>query len=138
MKPRRDTYQMIYERLTKLYKDLEKLEPGDYVKFKSEGYMDLSLDVLSKDSKQMEIALAHNYVVNGDLVPDPDMTIRIYFDLKSAEALTYQDTIGFQQVYPTPKTFYPKLKTSLNKFLNQWLINIHRQGFKVAEERIHA
>lgn len=37
----------------------------------------------------------------------------------------------YQVVYPEPGKVSPKLKTDLNKFLNQWLSNLIEQGFKV-------
>jgi hypothetical protein len=55
-----------------------------------------------------------------------------------AEALTFQnDYLGiYQEVYPEPGKYYPKLKKELNEFLNEWLQNIIESGYvKVEEER---
>lgn len=125
------TGKMIYE---KIYEKLEELgitELTDYKKMKSEGFMDLNIDILKDNDEVKIIAMAHNYIQNGDVMADPDMEIRIYKKTRMAEALTYQqDSLGiFQRVYPEPGKVYPKLKKDLNQFLNQWLTNLKSQGF---------
>ena len=122
---------MIYETI---YKKLEKLGITELVKYKklrSEGYMDLSIDILSDNEEEKHIAMAHNFIQNGDVMADPDMEIKIYKKTKMAEALTYQlSSMGiFQRVYPEPGKVYPKLKKQLNSFLDQWLTNLISQGF---------
>lgn len=97
--------------------------------------MDLSIDFIRKtDDGAYIIAMAHNYIQNGDVMADPDMEIKIYPETKMAEALTYQqDGLGiYQKVYPEPGKVYPKLKKQLNSFLNKWLSNIKMQGFTPA------
>ena len=64
------------------------------------------------------------------MIADPDMEIRIYNDMKMAEALTYQDTYRYEEVYPQPGQVNVTLKLRLNQFLRQWLTNLQRQGFK--------
>ena len=123
--------KMIYETI---YKKLEKLgitELVKYKKLKSEGYMDLSIDILSDNEEEKHIAMAHNFIQNGDVMADPDMEIKICKKTKMAEALTYQlSSLGiFQRVYPEPGKVYPKLKIQLNSFLDQWLTNLISQGF---------
>jgi hypothetical protein len=88
-----------YRRLLVLAPDLLTLKAGESMKSSSEGYMDLCCEVLRKDKKQMVIALSHYYLSNGDLVPDPDVEIKIHLESKAAEALTYQDTYFFNEVY---------------------------------------
>lgn len=53
-----------------------------------------------------------------------------------AEALTFRNDYLeiFQEVYPEPEKYYPKLKKELNAFLNDWLKNmIEIQGYQLAE-----
>ena len=129
--------KLIYERI---YDKLEKLgilyiikNGNEHIKFKSEGFMDLNIDKLSND----KIAIAHNYIQNGDVMADPDMEIRIFPNSRIAEALTYQqDSLGiFTVVYPEPDKVNLKAKKELNDFLNIWLGNIIKQGFKQVEEK---
>jgi uncharacterized protein YqiB (DUF1249 family) len=130
--------QTIYE---KNYALLERIgilpviltDDVDYMKMTSDGYMDLSVDSIGEN----RIAIAHNYIQNGDVMAAPDMEIKVFPDLKQVEAMTYQlDSMGvFQQVYLEDGRFYPKLKTQLNQFLNQWLMNLVEQGHVVTEQK---
>jgi len=131
---KRTVFEMIYSRLQKMgIIDEKGIMQAEYMKFKSSGLMDLNVDRLSKDT----IALAHNGIQNGDVMADPDVQVKIYPEMKSAEALTFQnDYLGiYQEVYPEPGKYYPKLKKELNEFLNDWLKNmIEVQEYKLAEE----
>lgn len=122
----------IYETIYKKLGDLGILDVEKYKKFKSEGFMDLSIDVLNDSNGFKTIAMAHNFIQNGDVMADPDMEVKIHKEMKMAEALTYQlDSLGiYQKVYSDDGTkVNPKLKRDLNKFLNQWLTNLKNQGF---------
>lgn len=127
-------FETIFKKISSLVPNLQGLEPGQALKLKSEGFMDLSIDILSKEPDKMVIAMAHNYIQNGDVVPDPDMEVAIYPKLKMAEALSYQDSFGYKQVYPEPGFVYPQVKRELNQFLNQWLNNIKMQGHRIQGE----
>ena len=122
-------YEDIYRKIDKLTGGIEKFLESEegYMKLKSGGFMDLSIDVLNGRG----IAMAHNFVQNGDLMADPDMEIRIDVENKVAEALTFQqDSLAiYQEVYPEPGMVNVRLKRELNSFLNQWLNNLKMQGF---------
>jgi uncharacterized protein YqiB (DUF1249 family) len=132
-------YEQLFEKITALVPNLVQIEPGEGLKLKADGFMDLHVDVLWKDKDRITIAMAHYYKQNGDMVPDPDMEIALYPDRKMAEALSYQDSFGYRQVYPEPNKVDLRAKTDLNHFLNQWLNNIKMQGHQLerpsAEER---
>ena len=117
----------IYNHLDKLSGGLLKFvsSPNGYLKLKCSGYMDLVVERIGSN----EISLTHYYVQNGDLCCDPDMQIRIDFDNKTAEALTFQNWMIFQEVYPEPDKVNMKLKKELNSFLIFWLKNLKNQGF---------
>jgi len=122
-------YEQIYSKIDDLtggIEDFLKKEDG-YMELKSKGFMDLNVDRLDED----RIAMAHNYIQNGDVMADPDMEIRIDVKRKVAEALTFQqDSLGiYQVVYPEPGKVNPMLKKELNLFLNYWLDNLEKQGF---------
>ena len=87
--------------------------------------MDLIIERLGHDT----VSIAHYYEQNGDLVADPEITARINFDNSTAEALTFQNFMGFRAVYPEGKNINLKLKKTLNSFLNYWLTNLKEQGF---------
>lgn len=132
----RDIHDSIYDRLKELIPDIEELEQGEGRKSEVKGLMPLTLDVLHRDSEGVRIALAHNFEMNGDLVPDPDMEIYVYLldDWKKGEALTYQDQYTFQEVYPMPGKVAPAVKKSLNSFLQFWLKNCINQGHRLDKE----
>lgn len=132
-KMRRTVFEMIYARLQEIgILDENGIMKAEYMKFKSPGLMDLNVDRLFDNT----IALAHNGIQNGDVMADPDMEVRIYPENKSAEALTFKnDYLGiFQEVYPEPGRYYPKLKKELNEFLNDWLKNIIQAKYQLVEE----
>lgn len=120
-------HERIFRKLEKILGDLTEIP--EYQKFKAHGFMDLNVDRLHSDEESVTIALSHYFKQNGDMVPDPDMELRIYPHMKMAEALTYQDSFGYRQIYPTPGKIDLKAKKDLNVFLNQWLSNIINQGF---------
>lgn len=131
---RRNVYEMIFARLQQIgiINECGKMQ-ADYIKFVSPGLMPLNVDKLTSDT----IALAHNGKQNGDVMRDPDMEVRIYPEMKMAEALTFRnDYLGiFQEVYPEPGKYYPKLKKELNAFLNDWLKNmIEVQKYQLVPE----
>lgn len=49
---------------------------------------------------------------------DPDMEVRVYPEMKMAEALTFRnDYMGiYQEVYPEPGKYYPISRRSLTIF----------------------
>ncbi|MCK4665990.1 DUF1249 domain-containing protein [Candidatus Dependentiae bacterium] len=106
-----------------------------WMKIENPPYMRLSLDLLSVSRDEIVIAMAHNFIQNGDVMADPDMEIKIIPSMKMVEALTYRlDSLGInQRVYPEPGRYDPKLKKETNRFLNQWLKNLLDQGFATGE-----
>jgi len=119
VKRKRTIYEINYERVLPLL--------ADYRKIQVPGYMPLVVEKIGDN----EYSLAHYYEQNGDLMCDPEITIRVYPSMKMVEALTYQqDNLGiYQEVYPEPGKFYPHLKRELNSFLGMWLRNLKDQGF---------
>jgi len=120
--------ERIFEKLERIMGDLSRIPA--YVKFEAHGFMDLNLDRLYADEGSVTIAPSHYFKQNGVMVPDPDMEVRIYPAMKMAEALTYQDSFGYREVYPAPSKVYLEAKKDLNVFLNQWLSYILEQGFE--------
>lgn len=124
--------ERIYTKLLKLMPDLENLKKGDAMKSKVPGFMDLTLDILEIEKNYLKIALSHYYKgIDGDLIPDPDMVIKIVPNIKWASSLTYQDSYIYDEVLVkiNGETYLNRvLQNKLNKFLNQWLRNCLAQG----------
>ena len=120
--------ERIFKKLERVIGDLSDIPA--YMKFQAHGFMDLGVDRLYADEESVTIAMSHYFRQNGDMIPDPDMVIRIYPAMKMAEALTYQDCFGFRVVYTAHDQINLKARKDLNVFLNQWLSNILGQGFE--------
>ncbi|VVB52179.1 Uncharacterised protein [uncultured archaeon] len=115
----------IYSRIYKKLEGLGVMDVTESVHLKSQGFMDLVIERLQEN----HYSLTHYFEQNGDLCPDPDMTIKIVPEMKIAEALTYQDQFCYRVVYPDLEHVNIKAKKELNAFLDQWLSNLKEQGF---------
>jgi len=132
-------YSSIYKKLHKVIPDIIKyIDEGKTFgksQLKSAGMMDLHFDFLEKDSDgNYIIALSHYFKQGGDMVPDPDMQIKIIPKMKVAEAMHYQDQFGYKAVYITKdgKNFVDtNAKRNQNQFLSQWLTNLINQGHQI-------
>lgn len=117
---------------------LEKLglsEIKEAITLKSNGYMDLIIEVIEETETTRDLSLAHYFEQNGDLMADPEIVVRIYKKMKNVEVLSYrQDSMGLEQfVYKMAggtKMVNVGLKTQLNSFFSEWLNNLLHQGFQ--------
>ena len=123
-------HHTLYRKMTILIPTLP--EVPEYAKSKVPGFMDLNLDLLSRNDEIITVALSHYYEQNGDLIPDPDMVIRIDTKIEAVEALTFQDTYTYREVYLDQNRVDLKVKKELNEFLLQWLTNLIGQGHKLS------
>lgn len=130
-------YERNYKTLMKLIPEWWCLETGEVLKSRSEAFMDLNLEILHKQDSHMVMSLSHYYKhPSGDMIPDPDMEIRVYRKHGFVEALTYKDCFGCKQVYLDENHYDLKLKKSLNSFLSQWLKNCLAQDHQLKRSRI--
>ena len=122
-------FERIYDELDSLVGTLLAFLHGDvdHLKIECPGFMDLHIDRLTGE----RIALAHNFLQNGDVMADPDMEILVNEKTRTAEALTFQQsTLGiYVTVYPEPGRVDIRAKKELNEFLLHWLSNLKKQGF---------
>ena len=127
------------ERSKRIFQKLLRIAPNlmdikEYAKSKSSGYMDLSCDILESGRDYRRIALSHYWEhPSGDLIPDPDMEVSVFFDWELAEATSYQDVFTYENAYPVDGE-PPDLvvHNRLNAFLEQWLQNLADQGHNLA------
>jgi len=112
-------YNLLKPVLVRLAHDATTHDKG-YIKLSTDGFMDLSVDVLYT-KPLLRIAMAHNYIQNGDVVPDPDMEIEIDHEKKIAIARTFQDSYNYEE-------YNDSVNQDLQIFLNSWLTNLHNQG----------
>ena len=91
------------------------------------GFMPLTLEWIAED----QISVSHFYELNGDLMYDPEMTFRVDRENGTLEPLTFRQDGAlqlYQEVYPAPGRWIPKLRNELNAFADQWFKNIEEQG----------
>ena len=122
--------QSIYKKLIQIIPDIATREEAGKSKLSSDALMDLNLDVLSRQKNIIRIALSHYYRVNSDSVADPDCELIINTELKTANAMTYQDTYIYQTA-EHDGGINQKLVNELNEFVDQWLQNCIDQGHKI-------
>ena len=97
-----------------------------------EGMMPLHLEWIDTDV----IAVSHIYELNGDLMYDPEMTFRVDREKGTLEPLTFRQDGSFslyQEVYPEPGKWIPKLSRDLSNFAQQWFKNISQQNYRKKE-----
>lgn len=126
--------------LESIYQMLLKSDREGYLKINNaEGaFMPLIVERLSpKDGKDV-ISLAHYFEVEGDLIPDPDMTfMRLAWDemvpgvpkfipLSFQDQFKYQESIVFDE-NDRIKGFYKNRQVEFVRFTSIWLNNIVSQ-----------
>jgi len=127
---------------------LQKLGSDDYLKIPSDCYMPLSIEVIGT---QVETpygyaklyAISHTYLLNGDLMRDPEMVFIVCDKRQSAKDISFisiypqlyrQDNLG---IYEESVTIRDNKATSYRalwqqdhcRFAAQWFHNIQQQGF---------
>jgi uncharacterized protein YqiB (DUF1249 family) len=125
-----NTQKEIYKRLIRVIPNVYSIKESG--KSEVHGFMDFNLDILQRKGDVLRIAISHYYKhPSGDMIADPDMEILVNRKTETAEALTYQDTYGYQEVYSEDGSCNKSLQQSLNEFLLMWLNNLHEQGHKI-------
>ena len=122
-----DTNNRIFHKLLDVVPDLLTID--EHGKSVVDGFMDFSVDILHRTQERIIIALSHYYKhPSGDMIADPDMEVAVYPSRECAEALTYQDSYGYQSVLLNDGQVNTGLQRDLNRFLTQWLTNLIDQG----------
>ena len=134
-KPGRTKVELNYRNFVKLFPEIAS---GEYRYLRMEAgedggaMMPLHLEWIDTDV----IAVSHTYTQNGDLMRDPEMTFRVDREKGTLEPLTFRQDGSiqiYQEVYPEPGKWIPKLHRDLNTFAQQWLKNISQQGYHKRE-----
>ena len=127
-KARRTRSEVNYSTFAKLFPEIIS---GEYRSMRLQAgpsYMPLHVQWIADDV----VALGHTYQQNGDTMNDPEMTFRVDREKGTLEALTFQQDGGvplYQEVYPEPGKWIPKLRSDLNNFAAQWMKNITAQKY---------
>lgn len=117
-----EVYGAIYHKLDVI----GVLSVSEYDVIKNDPLMPLYIDRLGPD----RYAIARNRLVDGVMVPDPDMEIRVDHEKKFAEPLTYQDQKDRKVVYPEPGKVNLTIKNELVTYLDHWLTEMINDGYR--------
>jgi hypothetical protein len=95
------------------------------------GIMPLSVEVIAPS----RIAVAHRYEMNGDLVPDPEMTFwrgpdERWYPASITQAMLPERTAIAFDAHDKPKGFAPKLQRELAGFTTTWMRNVVDQQWE--------
>jgi len=118
---------------------LPDLRSGVVYRLQAEGFLNLVVEVLSRDraTGAMILSVAHYFSQHGDLCQDPEMEVRVFPPREGhpglVEALTFGQAIPpiYQRVYPEPGMVNPRLQREPNRFLGVWLRNLKAQGHRL-------
>ncbi len=127
-KARRTRPEINYSTFAKLFPEIIS---GEYRSMRLQAgpsYMPLHVQWIADDV----VALGHTFRQNGDTMNDPEMTFRVDREKGTLDALTFQQDGGvplYQDVYPEPGKWIPKLRNDLNNFAAKWMKNITAQKF---------
>jgi len=84
---------------------------------------DVYLSILEHSKYTTTLSLTHHLNIDGKIVPDLEMKIRVYHDARVAEVIGYQHESRFASYYPYPN---PRMrhhfeKRQINLFFSEWL-----------------
>lgn len=95
-----------------------------YIKYGTPHFMDLNVEIIDDN----RYAMSHNYVLNGDLMADPDVEFTVDKDNRLLYPESYQqDNLQFYQRVDKD----PVAAHQLNEFMDEWLNNIQENQYKV-------
>jgi uncharacterized protein YqiB (DUF1249 family) len=116
-----DIYHRIYAKLERM--GVFKIR--QYAVIEKPPFIPLCIDHIGEGS----YALSQNRVVEGSVIADPDMEIRIDHSRRTAEPVAYQDRSVRKVVYPEPGRVNLIVKNELASLLEKWLDELLSQGF---------
>ena len=119
--PVEDIYHRIYAKLERM----RVFEIRQYAVIEKPPFVPLCIDHIGEDC----YALSQNKIIEGSVIADPDMEIRIDHSRKTAEPVAYQDRSVRKVVYPEPSVVNLRVKNELASLLYTWLDELLSQGF---------
>ena len=112
-------------------------EPGDAKKIENSGgtFMAVSVDFLQRNADGSCLyAVAHNFIQNGDVCPDPD--VEFYVTGLGVAPTAIDQVVGYQRAVHFDDAGRPtglkiREQADLASFCNTWMTNIReQQGIK--------
>ncbi len=121
-----------YQALLKLAPEIVngKREQMDFTA--GENFYSLSIEKIGDD----RISMMHWYIVNGEVVRDPDIEFVLNKENQTLIPMTYQQWDNYQNVEDQDGTIDKVLQDDLNSYTKQWFNNINAQGYISVEKVI--
>ena len=95
-----------------------------YMKYGTPNYMDLNIEIIGDN----RLAMAHNYVLNGDVMADPDVEFTVDKKNRMLYPQTYQqDSLQYFERVDGDSA----RARELNHFMHEWFTNVVDQKYKV-------
>lgn len=123
-------FEANYDRLMELIPRLDAVH--GVARSGTERRLELHLRVLDRSRYTTTISLTHYLRVDGGLIPDPHMHIRLYHDAKVAEVIACQhhSRFNYDYSYPNPNMHQRHEKRRVNEFLAEWLTYCIAKGYR--------
>ena len=123
-------FEANYDRLMLMVPQIEAMHSG--ARSSVPDARNLILDVLDSSRYTTTIGLTQYLNLDGVMVPNPHMRIRLYHDAKVAEVVAYQNQSRFKHryPYPNPKMLLRHEKRAVNQFLAEWLTHCVVMGYR--------
>jgi len=123
-------YEVNYMRLMRLVPNLRSMV--ETVVSKNSDMPDICLSIVEHCKYTTTLCLTHNLKIDGKIIPDLNMKIRVYHDAKVVEVIGYQYESRFAPYYPYPN---PRMrhhfeKRQINLFFSEWLKYCEMRGIR--------
>jgi len=128
-------YESNYLRLLNLIPELERLD-GCY-RSRVAGDCDLHLEILQRERYTLTMSMTYYFSNETEIVADPDMLVRVYFDGQLAEAMSLGKDhrhVVFRRLFRAHADELGRRWTR-NVILNKWLEYLLDQGHLILEQR---
>ena len=128
-------YESNYLRLLNLIPELERLD-GCY-RSRVAGDCDLHLEILQRERYTLTMSMTYYFSNETEIVADPDMLLRVYFDGQLAEAMSLGKDhrhVEFRRLFRDHGNELGRRWTR-NLILNKWLEYLLDQGHLILEQR---
>jgi len=128
-------YESNYIRLLNLIPELERLD-GCY-RSRVAGDCDLHLEILQRERYTLTMSMTYYFSNDKEIVADPDMLVRVYFDGQLAEAMSLGKDhrhVEFRRLFHAHGNELGRRWTR-NVILNKWLEYLLDQGHLILEQR---
>ncbi|MCH7981240.1 MAG: DUF1249 domain-containing protein [Proteobacteria bacterium] len=127
-------YESNYLRLLNLIPELERID-GCY-RSRVAGECDLHLEILQRERYTLTMSMTYYFNNETEIVADPDMLVRVYFDGQLAEAMSLGKDhrhVQFRRLFRAHGNELGRRWTR-NLILNKWLEYLLDQGHLILEQ----